>query len=73
MGADGLSERGIGAEEFFGPHDIAAARAVASEYGSHILAMIPGSHVAKTYLFDREYESGRKPISYQGRSGTTAR
>ena len=61
MGADGLSERGIGAEEFFGPHDIAAARAVASEYGSHILAMIPGSHVAKTYLLTESTKVGENP------------
>jgi hypothetical protein len=73
IGPDGISHQGIGAEEFFGPHDITEARKAASTYGSTILAMVPGSHVNKTYLFDREYEHGRKPVSYQGRSGTTAR
>lgn len=73
LGSDGISERSIAAEEFFGPHDIQEARAAASTYGSTILAMIPGSHLNKTYLFDRGYEGGKKPIKYYGRSGESAR
>ena len=69
MKTDGTTTRGIGAEEFFGPHDIVEARRKAATYGSNILAMIPGSHINKTFLFDREYENGREPIKYNAVCG----
>ena len=72
MKPGGTTTRGVGVEEFFGPHSVTEARKQASTYGSVILAMIPGSHVNKTYLFDREYENGQKPITYHGRSGVSA-
>ena len=68
-GSDGNFTQGIGVEEMFSSHDITVARKEASRYGTGILAMIPGSHINKTYLFDRAYESGQEPVSYHALCG----
>jgi hypothetical protein len=44
--------------------DIAVARKDADiKFGKEIIAMIPGLHMEKTYLFDHWHEDGAEPIS----------
>ena len=50
-------------DEMLGPKDMLDARCTAGvKYGTEILAMIPGCHMEKSYLFTRHYEDGRKPF-----------
>lgn len=43
-----------------GPKD--AALYAREKFGEQVVAMIPGNHMKKTYLFSDSYENGRSPI-----------
>lgn len=43
--------------------DIKVARVCADQrFGTSVLAMIPGFHMDKTYIFDKWYEHGKEPV-----------
>ena len=50
--------------EMSSSHDIKIARKDAGRrFGTEIIAMIPGFHMEKTYIFDSWYENRQEPIS----------
>ena len=53
----------VGVGEVSAPHGAEDAASYAREkFGEEIVAMIPGSHMKKTYIFSDAHESGNSPF-----------
>jgi len=56
-------ESTVAVGEISSSHDIKIAREEAGKrFGTIIMAMIPGFHMDKTYIFDRWFENGHEPV-----------
>ena len=56
-------ESTVAVGEMSSSHDIKTARVAAEQrFGTCIMAMVPGFHMEKTYIFDKWFEDGREPV-----------